>query len=160
MKFYHALRRKTLKMIVRFVPNHHLRVWLFRRCGYTVGERVMIGEDLIVVENATDFVNKLFIGDRVSIAQRVTLILGASPNWSRIRKVYPGYKGKIVIKNDAWIGAGSIIMPGVTIGEGAVVGAGAVVTKDVPSFTVVVGVPARPIKRIDLESMQLISLKR
>lgn len=156
---YRASKRKILKMVVRFIPGHPLRVWLFRKCGYTVGEKVMIGEDLIVVENADDLTNKLFIGDRVSIAQRVTLVLGASPNWSRIRKVYPGYSGKIVIENDAWIGAGSIILPGITIGEGAVVGAGAVVTEDVPPYTVVVGVPARPIKRIDLEARQLVSLE-
>lgn len=63
-------------------------------------------------------------------------------------------------KDDAWIGAGSIILPGVTIGEGAVVGAGAVVTKDVPPYTVVVGVPARPIKRIDLEAGRLVPLTK
>ena len=156
---YGAVKRKTLKMVVRFIPGHPLRVWLFRKCGYTVGEKVVIGEDLIVVENADDLTNKLFIGDRVAIAQRVTLILGASPNWSRLRRVYLGYSGKIVIKDDAWIGAGSIVIPGVTIGEGAVVGAGAVVTEDVSPYTVVVGVPACPIKRIDLESGQLVSLE-
>jgi chloramphenicol O-acetyltransferase type B len=63
-----------------------------------------------------------------------------------------------VIQDDAWIGAGSIILPGVTIGEGAVVAAGSVVTKDVPSYTVVAGVPARPIKRIDLEKGELTPL--
>jgi acetyltransferase-like isoleucine patch superfamily enzyme len=156
---YRAVRRKILKMIVRFIPDHRLRVWLFRKCGYTVGEKVVIGEDLIIVENADDLTNKLLIGDRVSIAQRVTLVLGAGPNWSRIRTVYPGYSAKIVIEDDAWVGAGSIILPGVTIGKGAVVGAGAVVTKDVPPYTIVVGVPARSIKRIDLESGQVVSLE-
>ena len=146
-------------MLVRFIPNHHLRVPVFRQCGYQVGHKVMIGEDLIIVENADDLTNKLFIGDRVSIAQLVTLLLGASPNSSRLQKVYPSYNGKIVIENDAWIGAGAIIMPEVTLGEGAVVGAGAVVTKDVPPYTVVVGVPARPIKRIDLEAGRVISLE-
>jgi acetyltransferase-like isoleucine patch superfamily enzyme len=48
------------------------------------------------------------------------------------------------------IGAGVIILPNITIGEFAVVGAGAVVTKDVPSYTVVAGVPAKPIKKIEL----------
>jgi acetyltransferase-like isoleucine patch superfamily enzyme len=47
-----------------------------------------------------------------------------------------------------WIGAGAIVLPGVTIGKGAVVAAGAVVTSSVPPFTVVGGVPARPIKTI------------
>jgi phosphonate metabolism protein (transferase hexapeptide repeat family) len=50
------------------------------------------------------------------------------------------------IGHDTWIGHGAIVMPGVTVGDGAVVGSGAVVTKDVPPFAVVVGVPARKIK--------------
>jgi len=54
--------------------------------------------------------------------------------------------GKIVICNDVWIGANAIILAGVTIGEGAVVAAGAVVTKDIPSYSIVAGVPAVIIK--------------
>lgn len=51
------------------------------------------------------------------------------------------------IGNDVWIGHGAIILPGVTIGDGAVVGAGAVVSKDVAPYTIVVGVPAKPIRK-------------
>ncbi len=53
----------------------------------------------------------------------------------------------VVIGNDVWIGRRAIIMPGVTVGDGAVIGAGAVVTKDVPAYCVVGGVPAKVIKR-------------
>lgn len=53
---------------------------------------------------------------------------------------------EVVIGNDVWIGMRSIIMPGVCIGNGVVIGAGAVVTKDVPDFAIVGGVPARIIK--------------
>ncbi|WP_026895638.1 DapH/DapD/GlmU-related protein [Clostridiisalibacter paucivorans] len=59
------------------------------------------------------------------------------------------------IGNDTWIGHGAIIMPGVKIGNGAIVGSGAVVTKDIEPYTIVVGVPARPIrKRFDEETIQ------
>lgn len=57
------------------------------------------------------------------------------------------YKGDIVIGNDVWIGYEAVIMAGVTIGDGAIIGARAVVTKDVPPYTIVGGVPARDIRR-------------
>jgi acetyltransferase-like isoleucine patch superfamily enzyme len=53
------------------------------------------------------------------------------------------------IGKNAWIGAGAIILPGVTVGENSIVAAGAVVTKDVPSNTIVGGVPAKFLKQID-----------
>lgn len=56
-------------------------------------------------------------------------------------------KGNIVIGNDVWIGYEAIIMAGVTIGDGAIIGARAVVTKDIPPYTIVGGVPAKPIKK-------------
>jgi serine acetyltransferase len=59
---------------------------------------------------------------------------------------HPTCKGDIIIENDVWIGAKSTIMSGVKVGNGAVVGSSSVVTKDVPSFAIVVGNPARVIK--------------
>ena len=56
-------------------------------------------------------------------------------------------KGDIIVGNDVWIGYEAVILSGVTIGDGAVIGARAVVTKDVPPYTIVGGVPAKPIKK-------------
>ncbi len=56
-------------------------------------------------------------------------------------------KGDIVIGNDVWIGYEAVILSGVTIGDGAIIGTRAVVTKDVPPYTIVGGVPAKPIRR-------------
>lgn len=56
-------------------------------------------------------------------------------------------KGYIIIGNDVWIGYEAVVLAGVTIGDGAIVGTRAVVTKDVPPYTIVGGVPAKPIKK-------------
>lgn len=64
-------------------------------------------------------------------------------------------KGNIIIGNDVWIGYGAVILSGVTVGDGAIIGARAVVTKDVPPYTIVGGVPARQIrKRFDEETIK------
>lgn len=70
-------------------------------------------------------------------------------------------KGDIVIGNDVWIGYEAVVMAGVTIGDGAIIGTRAVVTKDVPPYTIVGGVPAKPIrKRFDDETIErLLDLK-
>lgn len=70
-------------------------------------------------------------------------------------------KGNIIIGNDVWIGYDAIILSGVTIGDGAIIGARAVVTKDVPPYTIVGGVPAKTIrKRFDEKTIKsLLSLK-
>ena len=143
-------KKKILKPFARFMPHSKLRVALFKLCGYSIGKDVFIGEDLIISDNLHD--KNVFIGDRASIAPSVILVTSSGPNLSIIEpyvKVVNG--GKIRIESDAWIGAGAIILPNVTIKEGAVVGAGAVVTKDVPPYTVVAGVPAKIIKMLELK---------
>ena len=64
----------------------------------------------------------------------------------RVRDAWDN-KGDIVIGNDVWIGYEAIILSGVTVGDGAIIGSRAVVTKDVPPYTIVGGVPAKPIRK-------------
>lgn len=68
--------------------------------------------------------------------------IGVYKDWTNVKK------SKITIKNKAWIGFNSIILKGVTVGEGAIVGAGSIVTKDVPDWTIVAGNPAKIIREI------------
>lgn len=66
-------------------------------------------------------------------------------------------KGNIIIGNDVWIGFEALILAGVTIGDGAIIGARAVVTHDVPPYTIVAGVPAKPVrKRFSEENIQFL----
>lgn len=143
------VKKKILKPLARIMPLSRLRIALFRMCGYLIGKDVFIGEDLIISDNIHD--KNVIIGDRVSIAPRVTLVTFSAPNLSRIRPYVKVANGKIKIENDAWIGVGAIILPNVTIGKGAVVGAGAVVITDVPPYTVVAGVPAKVIRKLEIE---------
>lgn len=100
---------------------------------------------------------KLSIGSYCSIAQEVLFVLSSEHPLNSV-STYPfkvmtlgiaheaGSKGDIIIDDDVWIGARAIIMSGVHIGQGAVIGAGAVVTKNVPPYAIVGGVPAKTIK--------------
>lgn len=106
-----------------------------------LGDQVDIGEFTHIRANGG-----LRIGNRVLIAAHVTITTREHPlelpRWSVTRDA------PVVIEDDVWIGAGAVVLPGVTIGRGAVVAAGAVVTASVDPFTVVAGVPARAIKTI------------
>lgn len=121
---------------------------------------VKIGDYSYGELNVVDFGgdNFLEIKKFVSIAQNVTFVLNAEHNVNTI-STYPFKvkmiklcesesfgKGNIVVNDDVWIGYGATIMSGVHIGQGAVVAAGTVVTKDVPPYAIVGGVPAKVIK--------------
>lgn len=86
---------------------------------------------------------EISIGNHVAVGPGV-YFLAAGHDYSRLD--LPDTAGSITVGDYVWIGARSIILQGVTIGEGAVVAAGAVVTRDVPPYTVVAGVPARALK--------------
>ena len=92
-------------------------------------------------------VKNSLIEDDVLIGPKVSLITENHPVDPANRKSLD--LAKIVIKKNAWIGAGAIILPGVTVGENAIVAAGAVVNKDVADNTIVAGVPAKKIKNIN-----------
>ena len=102
-------------------------------------------------------VNKLKIGHFCSIADNVKFVLN-SDHPTNFISTYPFKtlmlekgpeaisKGNIIIEDDVWIGTSCIIMSGVRIGQGAIIAAGAVVTKDIPPYAIVGGVPAKIIK--------------
>jgi acetyltransferase-like isoleucine patch superfamily enzyme len=148
MDFFFRLRKKVFKRWARnaFFPGW--RVQLLRWCGFTIGQDVYIADDLIIAEDLRDR-GLLTIGDRVSMAPRITLVTSSHPNDSRIRPFSPEKKGPIVIEADAWLGAGVVVLPGVTIGRGAVVGANSVVSRDVPPLHVVAGQPAKTIRVLE-----------
>jgi len=111
------------------------------------GKHTRIGNN-VFVNHGCSFLDLggITIEDDVLIGPQVKLVTENHPVDPANRKSLD--LKSIVVKKNAWIGAGSVILPGVTIGENSIVAAGAVVTQDVPSNTIVGGVPAKHIKNI------------
>ena len=110
---------------------------------------IMIGSHTHIGGNSTvSGLGQITIGEGCAISSGVQIYsishdIGKSATERVIDNVI---KKKVTIGNDVWIGANAVILPGVTVGDHAVVGAGAVVTKDVDSWMIVAGVPAKPIR--------------
>jgi len=102
-----------------------------------IGEDVSIGKN-----NLFQSRDKIIIGDHVNISGYSYFLTGSHDvQSSDFKSIY----APIRIGNYVWIGTNCTILPGVTIGDGAVIGAGSVVTKDIPSYKIAVGSPAKPI---------------
>lgn len=118
------------------------------RCDYgyqtTIGERSFANWGLICLDVA-----KLTIGDDVQIGPNVQLLTATHPIQPGPRRDKWEASAPITVANNAWLGGGVIVCPGVTIGQNTVVGAGAVVTKDLPANVVAVGNPARVVRSIE-----------
>ena len=121
-----------------------------RRLGAKVGKNVFIGE---YVRPDLNHSNLITIEDGVHIAADVRFLCHKKD----LSNYYVGdiygqqpYKyGEIHLCKNCAIGTGSLVMPGVTVGEGAIVGAGALVTKDIPAWTLALGRPAKVVKEIN-----------
>lgn len=90
----------------------------------------------------------IYIGDKTMIAPNVTITTATHPVLPALRERGIQYNVDVHIGKNVWIGAGVIILPGVTIGDNAVIGAGAVVTRDIPANVVAFGVPCRVMRPI------------
>lgn len=151
----HKIFNKLLRSLSKsaFISSN-LRIALLKKVGVKIGQSVVINEGFTLVCDI-GYESDLIIEDRVAFGPNVIIILTSHPNNSFLREFkrkYPFMEvfGKIYIMHDSWIGAGAIIMPNVTLHQYSIVGAGAVVTKDVPPFCVVGGVPARLIRKIEI----------
>lgn len=143
-------------IILASVGSHGERVNIGRHIKIYGIRNVYIGNDVYLGENNTLMCTRarIYIGDHVMTGPGVTIISGAHridvkgrPMTSiKDEEKLPENDQEIIIQGDNWIGANATILKGVTIGEGAVIATGSVVTKDVPEYSVVGGVPAKAIK--------------
>lgn len=96
----------------------------------------------------------IFVGNNVMFGPNVTVSAGTHPIHPELRSKQAQYNIPIHIGNNVWIGANSVILPGVNIGDNSVIGAGSIVTKDIPSNVVAVGNPCRVLREINENDMK------
>ena len=110
------------------------------------GKRVVVNFGCCFVDDGD-----IFIGDDTMIGPNCTLATSIHPVSPRLRRYKLQHNKQIYIGRNVWLGAGAIILPGITIGDNSIVGAGSVVTKNVPANTIVVGNPAKVLREITEE---------
>ncbi|WP_417735105.1 acyltransferase [Rosistilla oblonga] len=153
------IQKYVCNRIMASIPSHHLRLLFYRyamrfKIGHssfifmnawfdTPGKFTMGHNSVINQKCKLDNRGGLTIGNNVSISSEVCILTAdhdpSSPQFA-------GRYAAVTIEDHSFVGTRAMIMPGVTVRRGGVVAAGSVVTKDVPEFTVVAGVPAKPIK--------------
>jgi maltose O-acetyltransferase len=164
------LRLLLARMLLTPLPIHvgsRVRVYILRLAGFQIGPGcVMWGTPTITgdgdlyrkltigqgcwfnVECFFDLGAPISIGDHVAIGHQVMILTTSHEIGSPGQRAAALEARPVTIKTGAWLGARCTILPGVTVGAGAIVAAGAVVSRDVPSNTMVVGIPARVIKSL------------
>lgn len=153
-QFFGNIYRKQLEkmmdwpVLAPFCPRK-LRPWLLRRIGCHVGKNAFIGDYVRVDLNHAGLI---YIEDFAHITSGCRLLCHQR-DLSKYRKgdnaADLGYKfGEIHIGRGVMIGMETMIMPGVTIGDGAIIGAYSLVTKDIPAYTIATGRPAKVVKEI------------
>ncbi len=91
----------------------------------------------------------IYVGDYTMFGPNVVVATAGHPILPELRQQGYQYNAPVHIGKNCWIGAGAILLPGVTLGDNVVIGAGSVVTKDIPSNSVAVGNPCRVLRQVD-----------
>lgn len=112
------------------------------------GKNVYANFNLTLVDDT-----HIYVGDYTMIGPNVTIATAGHPLLPDLREKGYQYNKSVRIGNNCWLGAGVIVVPGITIGDNVVIGAGSIVTKDVPSNVVAVGNPCRIVRNIDEEEI-------
>lgn len=134
-------------MFAEVGPNTYVQPPFYANWGGAhvhFGEWVYANFNLTLVDDG-----HIYIGDHTMIGPNVTIATAGHPILPELREKEMQYNVDVKIGRNVWIGAGAIIVPGVTIGDNTVIGAGSVVTKDIPANVVAVGNPCRVMREIN-----------
>ncbi|HOO51269.1 MAG TPA: sugar O-acetyltransferase [Alphaproteobacteria bacterium] len=144
-----AKRQELLKKFLAEVgDNCHIEPPLHANwgCHTHMGKNVYANFNLTLVDDT-----HIYIGDYVMFGPNVTIATAGHPILPELRKRdHPlQFNVPVIIEENVWIGAGVVVLPGVTIGENSVIGAGAIVTKNIPPNVVAAGNPCRVLREIN-----------
>lgn len=142
-------RREELlkKMLAEVGEGCYIEAPFYANWG---GSHVHFGKNVYVnfILTAVDD-GHIYVGDCVMIGPNVTLATAAHPVEPSLRRKAAQFNLDVHIGANVWIGAGAVVLPGVTIGENSVIGAGSIVTRDIPANVVAVGNPCRVLREIN-----------
>ena len=162
------IRRKTKMYLLRPLFKSYGRNFVFDPNGLYSFHTIQVGNDVYLGPGATLSASEsqIILGNKIMFGPNVT-IMGGDHNASQLGQYMYDVKEKlpendlpVIIEDDVWIGTGVIILKGVTIGTGSIVGAGSVVTKSCPPYSIMVGVPAKVVKKRFSEHELIVHKKR
>lgn len=173
--FFKIALNYCFSWLFRFVPTKYLRAYILKLFGATIGENVNLNADLffhmqdpgssfrnlVIADNVyigprsfIDLSEKVIVEKDAAISMNCCILTHQDPGSLKKRPMaeyYPKKLSPVFIGEGAYIGSNVVILAGVKIGKMSAVGAGAVVTRDVPSYTVFGGIPAKLIKKLALK---------
>ena len=139
--------------------NHNIILRILDKCKLYIGKNTYVGSHCHIAGTK----NKIMIGENVLIADKV-FITTVDYIYTDVNKpiMFQGFssKGDVIINDECWIGINSSILSGVTIGKHSIIGANSVVTRDIPSYSIAVGNPARVIKRYISQEKRWLRVKQ
>ncbi len=145
------LRNYICELLAYKCPINTIRIKLHRYRGVTIGNRVMIGMEVILDHAYPEYI---VLEDDCGLAGYNYILTHSNPR-QHFANILDSFIAKVVIKRGVWIAVGAIILPGVTIGEYSIVSAGSVVTKDVPPYSIVSGNPATVVSSFSSKQLNI-----
>jgi len=144
---------RFVKYLAYYYPDARVRKLYLRKLGVLVGENsfINLGFQCTLAREGISAV----IGKNVSIGPNVSFVVSSCANNGQEINAIPYVRDhltkekQIIVEDEVWIGAGVVVLPGITIGRCSVIGAGSVVTRDVEPYSVYAGVPARKIRALE-----------